>query len=1627
MLRAPELAMIAAITAVLVLPARSQEEASWCFGFETTDGLTTGYGSTSDGVQLSLNEAPEYLSEGKASVRLSARSREDAEGNHYASLIVPVPALDCAGKMVVFDAWTSLPETTRALYVRAFDAEGKCVLSWLSWAGPLAASATHHFELQPALSLHGMSWEQKMVTAAGQPASRLEFIIGTGEKGAEYDLYLDNLCVVPSKYRGFDEVAEPKKTHPQTSLVEAGKAAAFIIRPEDSALDAPVQRLLDGLRDKSGAQLPVETDAEARRDLPATLERMSGSHTILIGSINDNRALLPLYSHGWCYADAAFPGAGGYELRVVQDPWGTGKNAIVIGAQDAEGASAAVDELLALLPQAPDLVLEPVVKVALTGEAQRRWSRQFEQELGEAYLESVVEDAEKRIASGAHGGLAPLVASSGDAYALTGREEYARACVLVARRWKEHHDSNPETYGGPWGMDADFSLYRLIPAWDAVEECPALTDEERLEVTRILYEFITTDCVRKAAGVLGNERVRFNHQTFPALGLFFAGEYFSKHYNLAEAVYWLEIADACFGMQAKAFKPHEDCNGYQWLTLGHLVRYALSKPDFTYFENGNARKDADYAIMGMDNLGYQVTYGDTGAFTGWWSELPLLWAAAWYYDDPRYRWAAARKRDLSGRVSLNECVSSGEERPPDDLLGARAFPLDPYYYQTFGGANAMPIEQTVDKVVMRNGFAPDDQYLLLDGLSNGGHKHYDGDSISRWTENGRIWLADADYIKSLPKYHNGVLIFKNGSSQTIPDFCELEHLSDLPHAALSTTTLSDYAGVDWRRNVLWLKGIAFIVGDQMCAYEDGAYSFRPIWQTVGEVRQVGNGMTIDQNGQYAAVASPGTGRALLTDDPLTGKNWGAYDYADEPIVRVLQQVYNADLTAGQTRTLFTVLHASGERPPAVRTTSPVEGIAYADIDGSQVLAGVIPPGTEARFLDLAVEADAFVATTDVITVFGLRNLSYMGQSLSADAPVDIEVDLAQLRVTIDAKQATNLFTPYLGETPVEAGRSEHDLPPDAATIRDLMSEFLARAANLPVSAPPAPVVPDDLPQLRKLFSYREKLPAYLLTNNPGAFEAVDAGAQLSCEPEPLPRNVFSDEEGTNVIRNVVDGELLTTAGGVMWDAGQTVTVSMKLDSVYDISAVRLKAWHATSSSKGKVFEIHSIRVDGSDDGFNGDARLLAELTDTEPHPNWGGEPRKPHVYALDGIQAQARELRLTIVPRREDEIELPPDAEEKPAAAGVYLAELEVWGNREGLDVAAAQDGAAEPAPAHTFEAVDAADVDGDGIAEFIAGSTNGNVYLLSGGGSLRWSFDTGGAVNSVAAVNILDGGPAIVAGSSGAVVTALRPNGELLWQFNVPYYKRTANVRTVFGANLGEGKVAVVAGCDNWRYYAIDDAGKELWHYESVHGSTAGTAGDVDGDGRDEIACGTEYYWWHLVSADGEKIWSYSTRTGPTANAVAMGDIDGDGKLEVLFGGADANVHALSADGKLLWQFNTGDEVTALACADVDGDGADEAIVGSLSFNVYVVKGDGTLLWRRDLGWPVCDLCVVGQANGRQVCALTDEGRVCVLDAADGAWAGTFPIAAAGLRLAAVSGAAGDGPKIVASSADGNLFGLTW
>jgi len=505
--------------------------------------------------------------------------------------------------------------------------------------------------------------------------------------------------------------------------------------------------------------------------------------------------------------------------------------------------------------------------------------------------------------------------------------------------------------------------------------------------------------------------------------------------------------------------------------------------------------------------------------------------------------------------------------------------------------------------------------------------------------------------------------------------------------------------------------------------------------------------------------------------------------------------------------------------------------------------------------------------------------------------------------------------------------------------------------------------------------------------------------KLSCNPQPLEQNVFSADK-TNTLDNIVDGELLTTDGGTMWDVEQPVTIDLALDNVYDLQRLVLKEWFATSSSKGKLFQLGKLQLLGSNDGFQADSRKLAELNDTAAHANWGLPSHDPETYAFD-LQGKAKQLRLVLTPR--------------PGTA-IYLAELQLWGKRPGLEVDLAKK-LAGGAPTHVFQALQSADLNGDGALEVLGGSSNGTVTCFAADGTVLWKADCGAPVNALAAVDFAgDGKRAVVAGCMNSKLVALDAAGKQLWVFTPAFYKEAAHFHVVCAADLqGHGQQVVVAGADNWHYYAVDANGKEIWQYESVHGSTAGMAADLDGDKKDEIIAGTEYYWWHVINPDGRQRFGYGVN-GPTANAVAAGDVDGDGKQEVFFGGADTMVHCLNEAGQKLWTFNTGDEVEALQCADVNGDGKAEVLVGSLSFNLYCLDGAGKMLWRQDLGSPVRALAL-GKSGGKGVVAAgCEDGTVHVQEAATGKPVAQFTAKAAVLRMVA------DGAGLAVSTGDGNL-----
>ncbi len=900
------------------------------------------------------------------------------DGSKYFGVNVSLPKpVDLTKRQVLFHARTNHPDTTAAFYVRAYNrGESKPAWSFNSWNGQLG-SAWREFSIQSGLSLSGLSWEKGVVEDRTATAiDRFEFIIGTREDNVSVDVLLDSIRIGPG-LKSLQDLESVHDSNTDTELVRDGQAVVTILHPDSELGRDAAAVVAASIADRTGVSPPSRVGTEA--------DRIPDGATILIGNVDTNPAMLLLYARYMTPADSVCPGAGGALVHTICDPFGRGANVIVAGAGDAAGLGIATRFLSDTIRQqdkGPSLTLPRLFEKRYGESFLKRFSW-ADDEPATNRLEQGLKQGQDALDQGKHTSVAGILASVANRYLFTGHSVEAELYVKLWDLYAESAVADPRKFGGPWGFDSDFRSAQVVTGWDLIEDDPALSDEDRLRTTKNLGRWLTEAVIPSCVGAATSTRVPHNHQTFPGLGSLFAGLYLTNHYDLVEGRIWLDIADRMFQRQAGYFKPHEDCNGYQWLTNGHLMRYCMARPDFTLFENGNGAKVVDYCIGTMNNLGYQVPYGDTGSWKCWNSEMICLDMFAYATGSEEARWAANRKRDIKNTAETHAFYQTTPAEPPEQFNGVKVWPVEPQYYASHGEENRPSLERCFDKIAFRESMDPAAAYLLLDGLSNGGHKHLDGNSLPQLTLFDRIWLADNDYYKAPVKFHNSVTVFQDGQSKAIPPYVELLGAGESERFGYSKTRLEDYAGVDWTRTVVWLKEQqAFVVFDQLTARSDNEYQFRTLWHGVGEATLDENGLLLTQKGPSVRIdVAPGSELTLHADTEL-GANWKGYPHAD-PVVQSLQAVATVKLKQGESYLFTSVLHGKAdgiaepwaigflEDSPGIKLTAGQEtfGIALGPYDGDT---------TEGYF---KTNAECIVISDTALTFLGITRAAVAGMDL----------------------------------------------------------------------------------------------------------------------------------------------------------------------------------------------------------------------------------------------------------------------------------------------------------------------------------------------------------------------------------------------------------------------------------------------------------------------------------------------------------------------------------------------------------------------------------------------------------------------------------------------------------------------
>jgi len=1161
-------------------------------------------------------------------------------------------------------------------------------------------------------------------------------------------------------------IAQVKPISQTTVVGEGGRCGVQIVCPDAPEYCDLAYRIQEFLTDRAGISPAVRRPHQVDT-------RVGGDHLIALGNLNTNPLLADLYHAYYVAADAAYPGKGGYVVRTVCDPWGVGRDVLALGGSDIAGVAKAKDRFLDLVRQDGDRVWVDRVIDAAFGSPFRERCEGIALACTAGYREQMIENTYRRLEEGQHRGATPNVAHAGLMYNLTGDEGFARLYLELFKIM--YQDAVNDTGKGPWspwGFDADFQSVSMMQAWDLVEHAPVFSDRDRLYITNHLIDYLGNN-EKHAVNHRPRDAqsCRHNHYTFACLGLLFGAKYFGKTYDYPDVDRWLDLADECFVPQAEAFKANEDCNSYQWLTFAHMIRYAFVRPDPTFIENGRARLCLDLGVATMDNLGYQAPYGDCASYKGSFSEVVFYKTVAWALRDPMYRDVLARKQALVSRYSTGGIDPVGYQyeidfesgRPMQMFFGGAAVPLDPRYYYTFEGDKQIPQEQAFDKVVFREDFDPEGDYLLLDGLSNGGHKHYDGNAIVRLTSADRIWLADADYMKAPLQFHNTVVISHDGESQLIPDYTALDRVANLGNVAYSSTTVSDYTDADWTRHIFWEKEKYFLVVDRVCAQQPGDYDLLCLWRGVGDVSVdvARRRMTIlqgDKRFRIEAAAGHAAEMGLkLIHEPMIWATWDQYPYCGESSdLKVLRERMRLRLDAGEEALFFNLLGTEGKMP-SVSMNRLSEGLIALEGDGGRRLMGTRTGleglegvATDAAFAQLSADRLALIQAT----YLRLEDRPIF----ESERPVDIAVDLDTLRGVVSADGDTRLIFP-LGlmetaggdvatEIAFPAGKGSFCLADGAASLQ----EDVRRTLDAVTGSPPD-------------FSRQIQAPP---SGCPMA--KLDAVWSAQLPDGARPRCVAAAD---------VDG-----------DGADELLVGTEEGAVFCVCKGEILWQHAAD---GRINALACADVDG-----DGRPEVIAGSADH-------------HVYLLGADGAERWRF------------EVPPYMHE-PVVKTVLSADL---GLDKGRAVVAGANSchfhaiSPEGEELWRYEVIHgsnhgcAVDFDGDGVDEILAVTEWWPWHCINAQGKGRWPHwsvraNLGPGANVVAAGDVDgDGELEMVCGGIDSCVYVFGRDGKLKWQ----YYTGEEVLDLVCQDTDGDGRAEVFAGSHNGALYRLDGDGRMVWN----------------------------------------------------------------------------------------------------------------------------------------------------------------------------------------------------------------------
>ena len=793
---------------------------------------------------------------------------------------------------------------------------------------------------------------------------------------------------------------------------------------------------------------------------------------ILLGNLNTNCALLPLYADYLCSTDATYPGGDGYDLRTIVNPYGTGTNVILAGGSTLRGVTRAVEKLLAALastdaslalPFLLEVELAPALAANLAAwpftplddspalQALRNRSLLFFTEpirvIG-AYTLMWQWTADARYAEIARDTLRALnermTSGYGDWHYLA--ERFMRAL--------------PHLVAGGWLNDAD------IARTDHLLLLTALGNQD--EWWRM----------RAAHPPLGHRHHGKGTYEFLLIARYLRDQARPTPALRALCDRW--ITECCTFLDALAAARVEDQDDESSLNnIATVFRYALGQERHGFFTSGNARLIARRCIALHDGNGNGAGQGGYGESQGMYlhQEATVQTASsAFYYGDGELKWILHTLNNLAVAqrysflhytpvflqrfdtgpelvpvapsadrviewlpVTDHQLAISNEPPVNVEFSGHLVNALETWQLGEAIGLNRLPQARGFDKVVLRNGYTPDGSYLMIQGFQGGfrwqGHMQA-ANCLVRFFQAGHVWLVQNT---SRHSHHdkNGLLVSDGACDTPMPPIAEKIASADFPACALTVTRLSDYHHAQWTRHLFWSKAGAgcFVVIDRVAFEADGPYSLTCSWRTPGHA-------TIDGRRWLAAQGRHRFTLVCANHVPSTCEP-EADQGACEPYV--LRQRRAGTHRAGDEasfQNLFYVRPQDDRESLDLQRLDERSALLLCDGTPHAWCAAALEPATT-WLPGAAAAAESTWVEADSLVFAGTTALTLPGLVLHSKVPVSVQLDLTAATLTLDAADSATV-TLSIDGAPV-VGQGLRTPPSSAISLPAALCAALSKA------------------------------------------------------------------------------------------------------------------------------------------------------------------------------------------------------------------------------------------------------------------------------------------------------------------------------------------------------------------------------------------------------------------------------------------------------------------------------------------------------------------------------------------------------------------------------------------------------